>query len=71
MQAYRTWLGFYKGFLKQMKWDAARLVQEGTRYSAILGVGPLPHEGIYLYRVLGSVGWGRIRIGSISEAGQS
>jgi hypothetical protein len=36
-QAYRTWLGFYKGFCKLCKWDPTRLVQAANHYAATLG----------------------------------
>ncbi|CAL8464262.1 g3797 [Coccomyxa elongata] len=44
-QAYRTWLGFYKGFLKMCKWTPERLVQAANQYAATLGCsGPPPIE---------------------------
>jgi ATP-dependent RNA helicase MSS116 len=45
-QAYRTWLGFYKGFCKMCGWTPADLVAAANRYAASLGCtgGPPPIE---------------------------
>ena len=40
MQAYRTWLGFYKGFMKLCRWNSEQLVQAANRYAGTLGVHP-------------------------------
>ena len=37
MQAYRTWLGFYKGSMKLCRWNAEQLVQAANRYAVTLG----------------------------------
>lgn len=37
LQAYRTWLGFYKGSMKLCRWNAEQLVQAANRYAASLG----------------------------------
>ena len=40
MQAYRTWLGFYKGFMKLCRWNPEQLVQAANRYAGTLGGHP-------------------------------
>lgn len=42
---YQAWLGYYKNHLKGMKWDSARLVQEGNKY-AFEGLGAPEVPGI-------------------------
>ena len=42
-QAYRTWLGFYKGFMKLCRWNSEQLVQAANRYAASLGESCSPH----------------------------
>jgi len=37
MQAYRTWLGFYKGSMKLCRWNPEKLVQAANKYAASLG----------------------------------
>ncbi|KAI2616758.1 DEAD-domain-containing protein [Hypoxylon sp. NC1633] len=37
-KAYQGWLGYYKPYLKQMQWDAPRLVQEANKF-ALNGLG--------------------------------
>ena len=37
LQAYRTWLGFYKGSMKLCRWNAEQLVQAANRYAVTLG----------------------------------
>lgn len=48
-QAYRTWLGFYKGFLKMCKWTPERLVQTANLFAATLGALPAFHNIPLLY----------------------
>ena len=43
VQAYRTWLGFYKGFMKLCRWNPEQLVQAANRYAASLGESCPPH----------------------------
>ena len=45
MQAYRTWLGFYKGFMKLCRWNPEQLVQVANRYAGTLGMHPTPSFG--------------------------
>ena len=40
MQAYRTWLGFYKGSMKLCRWNSEQLVQAANRYAVSLGESP-------------------------------
>ena len=37
LQAYRTWLGFYKGFCKLCGWDNAGVVAAANHYAKVLG----------------------------------
>ena len=41
-QAYRTWLGFYKGYLRALRWTPERLVAEATRFSVALRCRTVP-----------------------------
>lgn len=41
-QAYRTWLGFYKGFMKLCRWNPEQLVQAANRYAGTLGCDGIP-----------------------------
>ena len=38
LQAYRTWLGFYKGFCKLCGWDNAGVVAAANHYAQVLGM---------------------------------
>ena len=38
LQAYRTWLGFYKGFCKLCGWDNAGVVAAANHYAEVLGM---------------------------------
>ena len=40
--AYRTFLGYYKGFLKQLRWTPDALVAAGTAWSRVLRCGVVP-----------------------------
>ena len=40
--AYRTWLGFYKGYLRALRWDPATLVAQGTRWAGVIACPVLP-----------------------------
>ncbi|KAI1478732.1 DEAD-domain-containing protein [Daldinia eschscholtzii] len=37
-KAYQGWLGYYKGYIKPLRWDAARLVREANEF-ALKGLG--------------------------------
>ncbi|KAI1080900.1 DEAD-domain-containing protein [Whalleya microplaca] len=42
-RTYQGWLGYYKGFLKPLGWDNARLVQEANKFAlGGLGVAEVP-----------------------------
>ena len=41
LQAYRTWLGFYKGFCKLCGWDNAGVVAAANHYAQVLGTAVL------------------------------
>ncbi|KAG6840242.1 hypothetical protein C0991_007990 [Blastosporella zonata] len=43
-QAYRAWLGYYKAHLRLLKWDSARLIQEGNAY-AVSALGWASEDG--------------------------
>eukprot|EP01116_Phalansterium_solitarium_P021289 TRINITY_DN6559_c0_g1_i1.p1 TRINITY_DN6559_c0_g1~~TRINITY_DN6559_c0_g1_i1.p1 ORF type:complete len:662 (-),score=187.74 TRINITY_DN6559_c0_g1_i1:493-2382(-) len=40
--AYRTWLGFYKAFVRQFGWSLPQLVAEGNHYAEIIGCAEQP-----------------------------
>ena len=42
VQAYRTWLGFYKGFCKTCGWDNAGVVAAANHYAQVLGMVACP-----------------------------
>ncbi len=39
-QAYRTWLGFYKGYVKACGWGLPELVQQANHFARVIGAAP-------------------------------
>ncbi|KAG0705280.1 P-loop containing nucleoside triphosphate hydrolase protein [Suillus ampliporus] len=44
-QAYSAWLGFYKSWLKQLRWTPAELVKQGAVWARCLGWPSVPVAG--------------------------